>query len=125
MNPALIPIISGAVKKLIDRAVPDKDKAAEIKRQIDLDAQDLERTELKGAIDIIVAEAQGDSWLQKSWRPLTMLSLVFLVGLHWVGLTPENLSPEAVEGLFSMVQIGLGGYVVGRSAEKVSLNLRK
>jgi hypothetical protein len=125
MNPALIPILGGAVKKLIDRAIPDKDKALEIKRQLDLDIQDIERTELKGAIDIIVAEAKGDSWLQRSWRPLLMLWFAGLVGAHWLGFTPDNLSQSTINQLLSIVQIGIGGYIVGRSGEKIMKEYKK
>jgi len=125
MNPALIPILGSAVKKLIDRAIPDKDKALEIKRQLDLDIQDIERTELKGAIDIIVAEAKGDSWLQRSWRPLLMLWFAGLVGAHWLGFTPDNLSQSTINQLLSIVQIGIGGYIVGRSGEKIMKEYKK
>lgn len=125
MNPALIPILGSAVKKLIDRAIPDKDKALEIKRQLDLDLQDIERTELKGAIDIIVAEANGDSWLQRSWRPLLMLWFAGLVGAHWLGFTPDNLSQSTINQLLSIVQIGIGGYIVGRSGEKIMKEYKK
>jgi len=125
MNPALIPILGGAVKKLIDRAIPDKDKALEIKRQLDLDIQDIERTELKGAIDIIVAEAKGDSWLQRSWRPILMLWFAGLVGAHWLGFTPDNLSQSTINQLLSIVQIGIGGYIVGRSGEKIMKEYKK
>jgi hypothetical protein len=125
MNPALIPILGSAVKKLIDRAIPDKDKALEIKRQLDLDIQDIERTELKGAIDIIVAEAKGDSWLQRSWRPLLMIWFAGLVGAHWLGFTPDNLSQSTINQLLSIVQIGIGGYIVGRSGEKIMKEYKK
>lgn len=125
MNPALIPILGGAVKKLIDRAIPDKDKALEIKRQLDLDLQDIERTELNGAIDIIVAEAKGDSWLQRSWRPVLMLWFAGLVGAHWLGFTPDNLSQSTINQLLSIVQIGIGGYIVGRSGEKIMKEYKK
>lgn len=75
---------------------------------------------LKMQSDIIIAEAKGESWLQRSWRPAAMLFLLGLIGAYWFGLTPPNLNEKAIDGLFLIVQIGLGGYVVGRSAEKVA-----
>lgn len=65
--------------------------------------------------DIIKAEAQGQSWLQRTWRPITMLTFLVLVVLDSFGLLAFRLSEEA----WTLLQIGLGGYVVGRSAEKV------
>ena len=49
-----------------------------------------------------------------------MLTLVGLVVSYFFGLAPEYLinNPDIVEELFSIVKIGLGGYVIGRSAEK-------
>lgn len=124
---ALIPAISGLVGKAIDKAVPDRDLAAKLKHEVMTHAQDMAETELKGAIRIITAEIQSESWLTRSWRPLIMLWFGFLLGLYWFGFAPEYLvnHPEVVERLFQLLQIGIGGYVVGRSAEKVAEKWRK
>ena len=78
-----------------------------------------EETLAKQKASIVLAEAKSEGWLTRNWRPITMLSFVTAVMAHWFGLTPYTLSPQAVEAMFLLVQIGLGGYVVGRSAEKV------
>lgn len=67
---------------------------------------------------IIVAEAQGGSWLQRNWRPVTMLTFVGLVVAHWLGYTATNLTEAERLMVLEIIKIGLGGYVVGRSAEK-------
>lgn len=72
--------------------------------------------ELKASI--INTEAKGESWLQRNWRPTTMLFFVGLVGARWMGLT-TNVSQELELELMGLIKIGLGGYIVGRSAEKV------
>jgi len=119
MNPAIIPILGSALKSIIGRAIPDKDKAQEIQQAIEMDLHDIERTELKGAVDIILAEAQGDSWLQRSWRPLMMVWFAILIGAHWLGFTPPNLSEIVIMKLLAIVQVGIGGYIIGRSGEKI------
>ena len=65
---------------------------------------------------VINSEAQGESWLQRNWRPITMLTFLILVVCDSFGLLAFRLAAEA----WLLLQIGLGGYVVGRSAEKVS-----
>ena len=75
---------------------------------------------LQAQTAIITAEAQGSSWLQKSWRPITMLTFLALVVLDTLGFTAFRLAEEA----WLLLQIGLGGYVVGRSAEKVIPKLK-
>ena len=69
--------------------------------------------------DIIKTEAKGN-WLQRSWRPIIMLSFGFIV-LYSKFIAPAfnlpnaNLEPD----FWDLLQIGIGGYVVGRSAEKI------
>ena len=66
--------------------------------------------------DIIVAEAQGTSWLQKSWRPITMLTLLILTVCDSFGWLPNPLAKEA----WLLIQISLGGYLSGKSIESVA-----
>lgn len=65
---------------------------------------------------VIKAEAAGQSWLQRSWRPITMLTFLVLVVCDSFGLLQFRLADQA----WTLLQIGLGGYVIGRSAEKVA-----
>ena len=67
------------------------------------------------AARLVAAEAGGQSWLQRNWRPLTMLAFLVLVIADSFGLLAFRLSAEA----WQLLQIGLGGYVVGRSVEKI------
>lgn len=77
-----------------------------------------EKAQLEAQAGIVRAEAQSTHWLTANWRPLTMLSFVFATLAYWFGLTPA-LPKESVDAMFTLVQIGVGGYVVGRSVEKV------
>ncbi len=111
------PIIKGLFSA-VDQAVEDKDQANAIKARLEELALAGQLKELQEAASIIRAEAGGESWLQRNWRPLTMLTFVALVVAKWLGFTAPGVS-EAVElELMRLIQIGLGGYVVGRSAEK-------
>ena len=65
------------------------------------------------------AEAQGQSWLQRTWRPITMLVFVALIVARWFGWSAPYLSEAETLKMWSIVEVGLGGYVIGRSAEKV------
>lgn len=70
---------------------------------------------------VIRSESQGN-WLQRSWRPIVMLtfSAVVLLGIF----TPLPL-PDDGSRFWDLLEIGLGGYVIGRSFESVSLELGK
>jgi hypothetical protein len=64
---------------------------------------------------VIEAEAKGQSWMQRNWRPITMLTFLVLVVCDSFGLLKFRLSNEA----WTLLQIGLGGYVIGRTGEKI------
>ena len=70
---------------------------------------------------IVEAEAKGQSWLQRNWRPITMLTFLILVVCDSFGWLAFRLSGEA----WTLLQIGLGGYVVGRTGEKIVDKIRK
>lgn len=80
---------------------------------------DLERARIETRGQVVQAEAQGESWLQRNWRPMTMIWFGVLIGGHWFGFTPQNLSQSEILSLFDLMELGLGGYVIGRSVEKV------
>lgn len=63
--------------------------------------------------EIVMKETQGN-WLQRSWRPLVMLAFAGVVLLGTVVDIPylENDSK-----FWNLIEIGLGGFVVGRSIE--------
>ena len=116
-NAILGPVIAG-IFSVIDKAVENKDQAAEIKARLQEMVLTGQMREIEEAAANIRAEATGDSWLQRSWRPLTMLTFVSLIVAKWLGFTAPGVT-EAVElALFEIIKIGLGGYVIGRSVEK-------
>lgn len=75
---------------------------------------DYEKQLLDSQSKIITAEATGN-WLQRTWRPITMLTFLVLVVCDSFGVLPFRLAGEA----WTLLQIGLGGYVAGRSVEKI------
>lgn len=68
---------------------------------------------------IVQAEAASTHWLAANWRPITMLTFVGLIVARWFGWAAPNLSEAEYLKLWDIVQIGLGGYVAGRTVEKV------
>ncbi|MCK4500969.1 hypothetical protein KAU11_10770 [Candidatus Babeliales bacterium] len=79
-------------------------------------AEEYEVALLDAKKTIITAEAQSQSWIARNWRPITMLTFLGLVVADALGLLEYRLADEA----WTLLQLGLGGYIVGRSGEKVS-----
>ena len=95
MNPLALAAVN-VVTGFIDKFVADKDEAEKLKANIALEAMKADNEELKAATSVILAEANGESWLQRNWRPLLMLWFAGLVGAHWLGYTPAGLGEETV-----------------------------
>ena len=120
MGPALLSVLAPILTQIVGGLFPDpveKCKAeAEVMKQL-LDSQgELE----KATSEIIKTEAASEHWLAANWRPLTMLTFVALIVARWFGWAAPNLSENEYLKLWSIVEIGIGGYVIGRSVEKIA-----
>ena len=80
-----------------------------------------ESDSLQARAAIVNSEAQSDHWIVASWRPIVMLTLTSLVVVDSFGWLANPLSGEA----WLLLQIGLGGYVVGRSGEKIAKTIKQ
>lgn len=118
---ALIPVLSTIATNVSSSLFPsasDKNKKVELEQAVERELIKQSATIEKMAGDIIKEEARA-GFLASSWRPITMLVFVTLITAHWLGFTPEGISEEEVIGLLEIVKVGLGGYVLGRSGEKI------
>lgn len=118
----LLNLLIGPAMKLIERLIPDKEKSDEAKTQMMQIMVQAQAKEIDSKARVVIAEATGESWLQRNWRPTTMMFFLVLLGSYWFGLAPQYLidNPSIVSNLFTLLEIGIGGYIVGRSAEKVT-----
>lgn len=118
-----IPIIDSAIalfKDALDRFIPDKTQAAQAKAALDQLRATQDAQQFLAAADIVKTEAASDGWLTRSWRPITMLWLMVLITCHLFGLTDVHISEVQYDFMWKLLEIGIGGYVMGRSAEKIA-----
>lgn len=97
-----------------------KNELAKVEAQFTSKLIELRKKEIEAQTRVITSEAKGESWLQRNWRPTTMLVFLGIIVAHWLGYTYEGISTEIQNNLYGLIKIGLGGYVIGRSVEKVS-----
>jgi hypothetical protein len=109
--------------QLIDRLWPDQEKKDQAKLALMEMAQKGELTELTVRGEIVKAEAASEHWLAANWRPILMLTFGGLIVARWFGWAAPNLSESEYLKLWDIVELGIGGYVIGRSAEKVLPNI--
>ena len=110
-----------AVGEIVDRlTLPGREK-----KQLETDILRLliavEEKTISEQAASIREEARGN-WLQRSWRPIVMLvfTLIILTG------TFLNLPILADTSRFwDLLEIGLGGYIIGRGSEQLVSTLLK
>ena len=74
--------------------------------------------------EVIMTEMKG-SWLQRNWRPLMMANFGIILTCKWFGWTDAEIDTELELELMSIIKLGLGGYVIGRSSEQIAKTVTK
>lgn len=122
--------VAGPVFDVIDQAVTDKDQAARLKAELKRRLIDQQDAGLQARMKVVLAEATGESWLQRNWRPLLMIVIVAIVANNYL-LAPYlgamfgvGLQLALPEQLWDLMTMGVGGYIAGRSGEKIVGTLR-
>lgn len=118
---ALAPLLGDIVKRLL----PDQDKAGDIEKEIKLAL--LEHTDSIEALrgKIVMTEASSANWITSAWRPILMMVITLIIACNYLLFPiirifyPEMITLELPIELWTLLQIGVGGYVVGRSGEKM------
>jgi hypothetical protein len=114
------------VTKLVDEIHTSEEEKLQIKstmfkiqQEITTKVLEYESKLMDNQAKVILAEVQGESWLQRNWRPMMMIWFASLLGMYWFGVTPPNMTQETLNSLFTLMEVGIGGYIVGRSGEKI------
>lgn len=142
MNLVLGEIIKGAIKPVTDLIDKLHTSAEEkLKLQIELEqAQQVMQKEIldheaqseQAAKEVILAEANGKSWMQRNWRPSTMFCFVAILAYNYIvmpifsGIWPNSFKVlEFPDQFWTLLIVGIGGYLGARSLEKVAPNLKR
>jgi hypothetical protein len=112
---ALLPVIGN----VLDRVLPDAQAASDAKIKMLELVQKGELTELSEKASIIREEAKSEHVLAATWRPILMLTFGALIVARWLGFSAPGITEAEILKLWDIVELGLGGYVIGRSAEKI------
>jgi hypothetical protein len=112
-------LIDGA-GNIIDKIATDDEEKLKAKSELTNIVMTSLNTMQNAQRDVLLAEAKGN-WLQRSWRPILMLCFGFIV-IYAKFLAPAfNWKVPVLEPSFwTLLELGIGGYIIGRSVEKVA-----
>ena len=114
-----------AVDKVLGRFFEDKDKAAQAAQELRLAMLEHEQTAQQVARDVVVAEAKSEHWVTSAWRPIVMLMFAVMIANNYIiapyldAIFGTSIMFDLPDQAWSLLSVGLGGYVIGRSGEKL------
>jgi len=104
------------IRSALTGELPPAEKTKVILAQLDV---------IENQTSVIVAEANGQSWLQRNWRPIMMMVIVVIVANNYIIFPYASLFTDKVkvlelpDKLYTLMTVGLGGYITGRTIEKI------
>ena len=128
--------IIGVFGETLDKFLPDQNKKLEALAEDRAKILENEAKILAIAGDIVGKETVSERWYQNAWRPALMWIIIIIIFNNFL-LAPYvgmifgydltlNVDVNSLpEELWRAIDIGLGGYVIGRSAEKIVKDLKK
>jgi hypothetical protein len=124
-------LLKGPLSQVIDAYVGDLELRRKLKAELESKFAEQLGLALAAQRDVITAEVRSEHFLTRSWRPLLMLLAMAIIGLYGVGLPaiesmaghPLAFRPrwnDIPAEMWDLLTIGIGGYVGGRSVEKIA-----
>lgn len=124
--------IGKVVDSILDKFVADKSERDKLKAEVSLSLLVFEKDAMAKGAENVKVELSGQPF-QRNWRPLLMYMIISIIGLKFLlfplaELTPwvavGSLQVELPQELFTLMEIGIGGYIAGRSLERISHNVK-
>lgn len=131
----LLNVLGGPVEKLLGqvRGIVDdvhtsdeerqaiKQQLLDLERKFHRDLLEADATFAKQQAKVVTAEVSGKGVLARNWRPILMLTFTYIIAHNFV-LAPvfDIAVVEIPVQMWGLLKIGVGGYIMGRSAEKIA-----
>ena len=123
-------VVGGILKDLESGKVSEEEANAKM-----IEALSSAQAEIsQNQASVIKAEVNSDSWLARNWRPIMALTYglsywyVIMVIPHlvsWGMMNAPKFGEIGLENMFYLTMVAIGGYVGGRSLEKIAKTISR
>lgn len=107
-----------------------KNKLTEMQFEFQKQLLNYETKLMEAQSKVITSEIQSDSYLARNWRPLIMILFGIIIANNYI-LNPYlsamfgiNVMLPLPDNMWDLLKLGLTGFVLGRSGEKIVKALR-
>lgn len=125
----IVDAVTDVFKSFQNRKITESEMRSEVNKAVLSTFAEVSKTQAS----VIEAE-MGGNWLQRNWRPIVAVCFAAIVVFYgiilpilvgWFGFPPVRVGDQLLEWIMSAVTICLGGYIGGRSLEKIVSTLRQ
>lgn len=127
----VLSFLRGPAFGIIDKLVPDQALKERLKAELEERALAHESAVVAAQRDVVLAEMAGESWMTRHWRPCLMFVIMGFLVVYGLMLPladllagrPIAFAPrwaDIPDGMWTLLNLGVGGYVGGRSLEKLA-----
>ncbi len=111
------------------RGMSEAAARAEVEKAVAAAIEKVAAAELSARRDVLIAELSGESRLQRAWRPVVALTAFFSYWyvvvllphlVSWGWMKSPGFGERGLENLFWLTVLCVGGYIGGRTAEKIA-----
>jgi len=132
----LFTLLNGPVFSILDKLIPDPNLKAKLKAEITCKVLEARKEFESAQHDVLLAEISQGSAMTRSWRPILMYLVMLFLLVYGLVLpifdlfvaSPIVFKPrwdEIPDGMWNLLSIGVGGYIGGRTIEKVTSTVAK
>lgn len=123
--------IMNSVSGILDKFITNPEEKLKAQLQLTQMANDLQVKAMEADRDfavqqagVIEAEAKSESWIARNWRPILMLVFTYIIAHNYVLAPVFSLKSLPIpDQMWELLKLGISGYIVGRSVEKIAPNV--
>lgn len=117
--------VAGVVQSIIEH-FPSAEQKAQAQQQLAQMMLNGELSQMTTQAGVITAEASSTNKLTSSWRPMLMYVFMAIIANNYIvapylqAMFHAGLVLQIPPDMWDLLKLGVGGYVMGRSMEKVA-----
>jgi hypothetical protein len=109
----------GTIGDAIDKNVTNEEEKLSLKERISELVISAVLSMYQTRANIVIKEMDGN-WLQRSWRPIIMLTCGAILVCMSFGWGTSSMSENLKIEVLGLLKMGIGGFIAGRSLEKIT-----
>ncbi len=123
----LLNILVGPITEALTKTIPDVNKRAEAQEAIQQAIVNSNDKALEAMSSTMAADAASDGILTRNARPIVVLWSLGMVSylIFWPSQVVFDAMRAVPDQLWNLISIGIGGYTLARTAEKVTSTIVK